>query len=621
MGCIKSTCPIKIVKNTVLPPQKVIKPIKTIPTQSNQSDSSIKIKNLITKSESRMEDNYKILCELGRGGFGSVFKVQHYKTKTIYAMKVVRKINKTFQEGNQTFLQEIEILITLEHPNIIKIYEYYEDEINYYLITEYVSGGELFDYIERDTTFCESKAKKIIKQILQALNYLHSNNLVHRDIKSENILVEYSYAEHDDVNIKIIDFGTCNYVTQDKHLTMKVGSPYYIAPEVLKSDYNNKCDIWSTGIILYIMLIGFPPFSGNNYNDMYQNIQKAKLNTTLTQWQLLSENSKDLITKMLNKDINARLNAQECLNHPWFNELDIQYNNKHSNKLMNNVLNNIVSFNAKEKLQQSTIAYIVHFLYYSEDLNQLKNAFKDLDVNNDGMLTLTELKNGFDRYFGKGISEMKLQEIMEDIDGNNDGVISYEEFLRVAIKKEELIEEQNLKLAFEKFDTNEDGKLSKEEIKKVLYAANFDYINILLKEIDTNGDGYLNYEEFKNLMNAILMNKEIIINKQQFKEDERELKEKQKQDISYSVLVKDILSSSNEKYPQKHSIIKYYESIDKSKKSLICKCDKLKGSTKNVSLTVHELITFHHMSGFDSKIFDKHHYNINSNDNSIFHVS
>jgi hypothetical protein len=122
-------------------------------------------------------------------------------------------------------------------------------------------------------------------------------------------------------------------------------------------------------------------------------------------------------------------------------------------------------------------------------------------------------------------------------------------------------------------------------------------------------------------MNAILMNKQIIINKQQLKEDERELKEKQKQDISYSLLVKDILSSSNEKYPQKHSIIKYYESIDKSKKSLICKCDKLKGSTKNVSLTVHELITFHHMSGFDSKIFDKHHYNINSNDNSIFHVS
>ena len=620
MGCIKSTCPIKIVKSAVSPTPKVIKPIKT---EQSKSDSSIKIKNLITKIDSRMEDNYKILSELGRGGFGSVFKVQHYKTQTIYAMKVVRKINKNYQEGNQTFLQEIEILITLEHPNIIKIYEYYEDEINYYLITEYISGGELFDYIERDTAFTESKAKKIIKQILQALNYLHFNNLVHRDIKSENILVEYSYTEHDDVNIKIIDFGTCNYVSQDQNLTMKVGSPYYIAPEILKGNYNNKCDIWSTGVILYIMLMGFPPFSGSNYDEMYQNIQKATINTTLAQWQLLSENSKDLITKMLNKDINARLTAQECLNHPWFSELDIQHddNNNPSNNLMNNVLNNIVSFNAKEKLQQSTIAYIVHFLYYSEDLNQLKNAFKDLDVNNDGMLTLAELKNGFDKYFGKGISEMKLQEIMENIDGNNDGVISYEEFLRVAIKKEELIQEQNLKLAFEKFDTNDDGKLSKEEIKKVLYASNFDYINILLKEIDTNGDGYLNYEEFKHLMNAILMDKQIIINKQQLHENERELKDKKEQDINYSLLVKDIMSSSNEKYPQKHSIIKYFESIENSKKSITCKCDKLKGSTNNVSLTVNDHITVHHTSGFDSKIFDKNHYNENSNNNSLFHVS
>jgi Ca2+-binding EF-hand superfamily protein len=179
---------------------------------------------------------------------------------------------------------------------------------------------------------------------------------------------------------------------------------------------------------------------------------------------------------------------------------------------MQSVLRNIISFNAKEKLQQATIAYIVHFVYYSEDINNLKHVFQQLDTNNDGMLTFTEIKNGFDIYFGKAMSEIKLKEIVDNIDGNLDGVISYEEFLRFAIKKEELLHESHLKHAFDKFDINKDGKLSKSEITKVLRTSNLIYINNLIKEIDVNGDGFISYDEFKNLMNYILTGKEININ-------------------------------------------------------------------------------------------------------------
>ena len=510
MGCITSSPNIKVKSISTSTSQRTVKSIKHKPSLKSTA-SEIKITNLITKNDTPMVNNYKILSKLGKGSFGSVYKVQNIFTEKIYAMKVIQKYFVTYQDGDQSFLKEIEILMKVEHPNIIKIYEYYVDEINYYLIIEYVSGGELFDFISRDTSFSEHKIKKIMKQLFQALSYLHSNNIVHRDIKCENILIECSDDNSDDFNIKLIDFGTCNYISKNEHLTVKVGSPYYIAPEVLERNYNNKCDIWSAGVLLYILLIGFPPFNGKTQNDIFNSIQRGTINTKLPEWNKLSSLTKEFLLQLLCNDSTLRLSAQECLQHPWLqDESSCQYTYC-SNETMQSVLNNIISFNAKEKLQQATIAYIVHFVYYSEDINNLKNVFQQLDTNNDGMLTFTEIKNGFDIYFGKAMSEIKLKEIVDNIDGNLDGVISYEEFLRFAIKKEELLNESNLKHAFDKFDINKDGKLSKNEIKKVLRTSNLIYINNLIKEIDINGDGFISYDEFKNLMNYILTGKEINI--------------------------------------------------------------------------------------------------------------
>ena len=506
MGCITTSPQVKVKTISKATSQHTAKEKK--PSLSN---STIKIRNLITQNDSPMVNNYKILSKLGKGSFGSVYKVQDIFTEKIYAMKVIQKYYVTYQDGDQSFLKEIEILMKLEHPNIIKIFEYYVDEINYYLIIEYVSGGELFDFISRDKTFSEYKIKKIMKQTFQALSYLHSNNLVHRDIKCENILVECSDENTDDFNIKLIDFGTCNYVSKNENLTVKVGSPYYIAPEVLERNYNNKCDIWSAGVLLYILLIGSPPFSGETKDEIFKNIQKGNINTELPQWHKLSPLTQEFLMHLLCKDSRARFSAQECLNHSWLQEGPTGQDTYCSDEVMHSVLNNIISFNAKEKLQQATIAYIVHFLYYSEEINNLKRVFQQLDTNNDGMLTFTELKNGFEIYFGKGMSEIKFKEIVDNIDGNLDGVISYEEFLRFAIKKEELLNESNLKQAFQKFDVNKDGKLSKDEIKQVLCTSNLGYINSLIQEIDLNGDGFISYDEFKNLMNYVLTGKVINI--------------------------------------------------------------------------------------------------------------
>jgi calcium-dependent protein kinase len=515
MGCIPSNSKIKVARpkevDKLLTPDcgeevSALEPaIKAVSKTSKMSVGDIKIKNLIAKIETQFESNYKILTKLGKGSFGTVFKVLHLSTGLIRAMKQIKRDSLQYQDDDQKFLKEIEILIHCEHPNIIKIFEYFSDDYNYYLITEYISGGELYETIITWKNFDEEKAFYLMTQILSAINYLHSKGIVHRDIKPENMLVENKVNNNNKemLNIKLIDFGTSNYVNESKKFTLKVGSPYYIAPEVIKKSYDNKCDIWSCGVILYILLVGFPPFKGNTQKDLLNNISKGKYSVETPEWVKVSIEAKELVKRMLELEPTKRISAEEALNHRWMMKF-VDRSSKVDNNLFVSVITNINNFNASEKLQQATLAYIVHFLYSSMELDGLKNVFRKLDKNKDGRLTYDELRSGFEQVFGKYITDIQMQKIIEDVDGDNDGFISYEEFLRVSINQKKLLDEKNLKMAFERFDANGDGKLSKEEIKTVLGTTDNEYINILLAQVDQNNDGFLSYPEFCNLMNSVI---------------------------------------------------------------------------------------------------------------------
>ena len=184
----------------------------------------------------------------------------HRETGVQRAVKVLRKSNMDEDEKKMLF-NEIHILKNLDHPNIVKMYESFEDEKRYYIVTEICKGGELFDEIIARGKFTEKDAAVLMKQVLSCVNYCHKNNIVHRDLKPENVLLE---ANKDFDQIKIIDFGTSLQFDPSKFLDEKLGTPYYIAPEVLNKKYNEKCDIWSCGVILYIILSGVPPFNGAN---------------------------------------------------------------------------------------------------------------------------------------------------------------------------------------------------------------------------------------------------------------------------------------------------------------------------------------------------------------------
>ena len=523
MGCIQSGRRIIISVNPLLqsstqnenlsitplcPSHKKRSTLKEISRLANNS-KNIKIKSLVTLIDSKPEDNYSIKKRLGKGSFGNVYKVEHKVTKEIRAMKIIK--NPLSALGNpldKKFLKEISVLKELEHPNIIKIFEYYIDEHYHYIVTELVTGGELYDTIVKFQKFNEKKAAYIMRQILSALNYLHSKGIVHRDIKPENILVvkpdknSKKFFNNDEINIKIIDFGASNFFKSNEILTLKVGSPYYIAPEVLNKSYNEKCDIWSAGVVLYVMLTGSFPFIGMTQLQLYENIKSGQYKTSGKEYEAISKKAKDLIKKMLELDTSKRPSASECLKDSFFSIIDDKEENMPD--ILPSVITNIYQLNAREKIQQATIGFIVHNIQYSEQVEKLKNIFEFLDINKDGELTYAEIKEAILKIFpDEYMTNEKINYIIDKMDENKDGVISYEEFLRVTIDEKILLEKSNLKMAFDKFDLNKDGKLSKEELINILDKGASNYVDSLLSLIDKNRDGYISFDEFCHLMSKV----------------------------------------------------------------------------------------------------------------------
>ena len=280
-----------------------------------QEENDIKIyaEMLVSENKGDVLKYYKPIEPIGQGSFGKVFKVKQLSTGNIYAMKVVSK-NCDFQDGNKNFLREISVLRKLDHPNILKIFEYFVNEKYYYFIMEYVSGGELYQQIYEMQYYDESTAANIMKQIFSSVCYLHQMNIVHRDLKPENMMIT---SKKDEIEIKLIDFGTANYVKKGKKLKTRIGSPYYIAPEVLKGSYGKECDLWSCGVILYILLVGYPPFDGKNNNEILDKVEKGIYRISGEDWENVTEDAKDLIRELLQKKPNKRISAAEALKHPW----------------------------------------------------------------------------------------------------------------------------------------------------------------------------------------------------------------------------------------------------------------------------------------------------------------
>ena len=212
---------------------------------------------------------------------------------------------------------EINLLREMDHPNIVKLLEAYQDKKRYFIITEMCTGGELFDQIIKRPYYSERDAATVMKQVFQAIAYCHANKIVHRDLKPENLLLE---SEGESSQIKVIDFGTSQKFDPNQKMKKTYGTPYYIAPEVLKGSYTEKCDMWSCGVIMYILLSGRPPFDGENDTEILEQVSKSMPDYNGPLWSKVSQTGKDLVKKLLQKSSDKRISAKDAMGHPWLKQ-------------------------------------------------------------------------------------------------------------------------------------------------------------------------------------------------------------------------------------------------------------------------------------------------------------
>ena len=213
----------------------------------------------------------------------------------------------------------MEILRIMNHPNIVRLIDFYDEPSQYLIAMEYLEGGELFDRIVKKAYYNEKEARDLAQIFLSAVKYMHDRNVVHRDLKPENLLLK---SQSDDADVKIADFGFATIAETDS-LTEQCGTPGYVAPEILgHKKYGKAVDMWSVGVITYILLGGYPPFHDDNQRQLFKKIQAAKYEFHPDFWGGVSDEAKDLISKLLVLDVSARLTVDQALSHAWIRKSD-----------------------------------------------------------------------------------------------------------------------------------------------------------------------------------------------------------------------------------------------------------------------------------------------------------
>ena len=470
-----------------------------------REESQISISNrlFINEIKETPDKKYKIKKLLGIGSFGRVFLAQNINTLEYIAMKEIPKTSEDLLTDSE-IMDEIEILKNLDHPDIVRIMEFYNTDDCYYIINEYCPGGELFEQV--NNIFSETQIAVMFRQIFSGLAYLHSNNVIHRDLKLENILIqekEKSKETNEDLFIlKIIDFGTAKIFDKNKKAKAIVGSSYYIAPEVLNKKYNRECDLWSAGVILYMFIVGHAPFEGKNDREIMEKVKKGNFSKNERRWINASDEVKDLINKLLIYEPEKRLTAIDALKHPWFkvSNSNILYNNISKEEVLK-CIENLLKYNINSKFEELVLAYIVHNMPRPKEAKSAIKIFKLANKNEDGKLLRNELKETLLNFVSEEFLS-NYDEIFSLLDGDNNGYIDYEEFLRATLDRSFFVNENVLNIAFKFFDKENTGYISKDKIMSYFIGTKMteELFKNIFDEIDTNKDGKIDFQEFKAMM-------------------------------------------------------------------------------------------------------------------------
>ncbi|XP_076942943.1 calcium-dependent protein kinase 26-like [Bidens hawaiensis] len=496
---------ISIVKQQSKHTQSVKKPHE----MTRMLSKGLQADRLLKTNKGNLKDFYMLGKKLGNGQFGTTYLCVEKTTSKQFACKSIAKRKLLTDDEIVDVKREIEIMHHLSgHPNVVSIEGAYEDSVSVYLVMELCAGGELFDRIIDKSYYSERKAADLAKTIVSVIEGCHSLGVMHRDLKPENFLF---VDDDEDSVMKIIDFGLSSFFKPGQVFTDVVGSPYYVAPEVLLKYYGPEADIWSAGVIIYVLLCGVPPFYADTEEDIFEEVLHGKLDFSIDPWPNISAGAKDLVKKMLVRDRKKRITAHEVLCHPWISVDGVAPDKP----LDPAVLIHLTRFSAMNKLKKMALKVIAAKLS-EEEIAGLKQMFKMIDTDNSGNITFEELKIGL-KNFGADLEEYEIHDLMQAADINNNGIIDYEEFVAATLHLNNVYKEDSIYAAFSFFDKDGSGFITLNEIQQSCKELGIDdaQIDEIIKEADLNNDGHIDYNEFVSMMQK----ESVIVGRRQQKND------------------------------------------------------------------------------------------------------
>ncbi|CAA0819847.1 Calcium-dependent protein kinase 24 [Striga hermonthica] len=432
-------------------------------------------------AEGNIFDKYRVGKELGRGEFGVTYQCFDKVKGEWVACKKISKSKLRTDIDMDDVRREVEIMRHLPpHPNIVTYKEVFEDKEAVYLVMELCQGGELFDRIVARGHYTERAAAHVTKTILHVLKVCHEHGVIHRDLKPENFL----YAnDSENAPLKAIDFGLSIFFQPGQRFSEIVGSPYYMAPELLRRNYGPEIDVWSAGVILYILLCGVPPFWAETEEGIAHAIVHGEIDFQRDPWPRISEDAKDLVRGMLQQNPYTRLTVEEVLE---------------------GVITRIKQFSLMNKFKKRVLSVVADNLP-DEQVDGIKEMFHIMDTDKNGNLNFQELKDGL-YMFGQAVADHDVQLLLDAADTDGNGMLNCEEFVTLAVHLQKISNDELLHQAFLQFDNNQSGYIEFEELQLSLLLddhfgpTNDQLVQDIIFDADLDKDGRISFPEFKAMM-------------------------------------------------------------------------------------------------------------------------
>jgi calcium-dependent protein kinase len=466
--------------------------MEAVQQRAQERSGKMSISGRYHRLPQKIEDAYDIdkSSVLGSGYNGQVYMATSLgaatsANKTKYAVKGFQLIGAS-KEKLEELESECEIFLSMDHPHVARLTDVFETETKLTLVMECIEGGEVFKRVQAKKRFSEPDAATAVWQMLLAVNYIHSHGIAHRDIKLENFLYESKDSDH----LRLIDFGFSKIFKPNTLMHLSCGTLSYVAPEVLAHNYTQQCDLWSLGVVTFILLFGYMPFAGKE-NAQVQRIKSGNFTVKPDRWEKVSDTAKDFVQKLLVVNPSNRLTAQQAMDHAFLKKRKGQGT---ESAIDANIVDGLRQFGQAAAFRRAAL-HMMAWSLSNEERKQVRDAFIEMDTDHSGAISLVEFKRVLHDHFH--VDESEAESAFHALDMNHTEEIHYSEFLAAMVATRIRVHEPLLQQAFRRFDVDKSGFIDKNDLKH-LVGESFEGVDLasLIKVADTNNDGKVSYDEW-----------------------------------------------------------------------------------------------------------------------------